>query len=67
MTLRFTPKSFPPLMALCAALTVSACESPATWQLVDNFETTKHLDGWTNIDVDNKTDPFIPNPQVNRI
>ena len=51
---------------LCAAVIITACSGAPTsnWQLVDNFEASTSLNGWTNIDVDNKTDPFIPNPQV---
>ena len=60
------------LHCLCALLMISACtksNSPSSskWQLIDNFEASNTLDSWTNIDVDNKTDPFIPNPQVSVI
>ncbi|MEL7312957.1 MAG: hypothetical protein AAFN07_15685 [Pseudomonadota bacterium] len=36
--------------------------SASPWLLVDDFESG--LDAWTHIDVDNNTDPFVPNPQV---
>ena len=32
------------------------------WYLLDDFEDT--LGGWTFVDTDNQTDPFIPDPQV---
>ncbi|MEM7763065.1 MAG: hypothetical protein AAF290_03230 [Pseudomonadota bacterium] len=35
------------------------------WLLVDNFESG--LNAWTHLDVDNQTDPFVPNPQVAEI
>ena len=37
-------------------------ESP--WLLVDDFESEDALESWTNIDVQNETDPHVPNPQV---
>ena len=40
---------------------------PTRWLLVDNFEAAQALHGWTNIDVQNDTDPFVPNPQISEI
>lgn len=37
------------------------------WVLVDDFETGQTLQGWTNIDVQNDTDPHVPHPQVSVI
>ncbi|MDJ0656771.1 MAG: polysaccharide lyase family 7 protein [Xanthomonadales bacterium] len=37
------------------------------WQLVDDFESNPPLTGWTNIDVQNDTDPHVPNPQVSEV
>ncbi len=37
------------------------------WLMVDNFEAAQTLQGWTNIDVQNDTDPFVPNPQISDI
>lgn len=34
------------------------------WLLVDDFEAGNDLQGWSNVDVENNTDPFVPNPQV---
>ena len=35
------------------------------WLLVDDFESG--LEGWTHIDVENNTDPFVPDPQIAEI
>jgi hypothetical protein len=35
------------------------------WLLVDDFETG--LDQWTHVDVENNTDPYVPDPQVAEI
>jgi len=58
-----------PLAALvCAACTYQSKTDmdgvPTRWLLVDNFEAAQTLQGWTNIDVQNDTDPFVPNPQI---
>lgn len=37
------------------------------WLLIDDFEAGPALEGWTNIDVQNDTDPHVPNPQVSVI
>ena len=47
--------------------TVEKGESRSPWLLVDNFESGDALDGWTNIDVQNDTNPHVPNPQVSEI
>ena len=68
------PRPFLCFSSLYAAIIIAACTnagpsslSSSKWQLVDNFEDAAGLNGWTNIDVDNQTDPFIPNPQVSII
>jgi len=35
-----------------------------TWLKVDNFEQSNPVKDWVKLDLDNNTDPFIPNPQV---
>ena len=35
------------------------------WLLVDNFESG--LEQWTHVDVENNTDPFVPDPQIAEI
>ena len=47
--------------------TIDADESAISWLLVDDFEAAQTLQGWTNIDVQNDTDPFVPNPQISEI
>jgi len=37
-------------------------ERQSTWLLVENFESG--LGRWTHIDVENNTDPFVPDPQI---
>ena len=58
---------------ICAILALAACASEPgvgkdrdddAWLLVDDFESGAALDGWTNIDAQNDTDPHVPNPQV---
>ena len=39
----------------------------SSWRLVDDFETSPVLVGWTNIDVQNDTDPHVPNPQISEV
>jgi hypothetical protein len=57
----------------CILLFCSSCTTPSTtatqngpspWLLVDNFESEDALKSWTNIDVQNETDPHVPDPQV---
>ena len=56
------------VVSMCAACTnqsaVALDGESSGWLLVDDFETTPTLQGWTNIDVQNDTDPFVPNPQI---
>ena len=40
-------------------------ERQTKWVLVDDFESG--LGSWTHIDVENNTDPFVPDPQVAEI
>jgi len=37
------------------------------WRLVSDFEQEEALSDWTNIDVQNETDPFVPNAQVTKL
>jgi len=37
------------------------------WLLIDDFESGSALNNWTNIDVQNDTDPHVPNPQISEI
>lgn len=50
------------LIFIFVAFNSKASESP--WVLVDNFEANQISSLWTNIDTQNETDPFDPNPQV---
>jgi hypothetical protein len=61
---------------LLVVLACSACSNPTTidtdetvisWLLVDDFEAAQTLQGWTNIDVQNDTNPFVPNPQISNV
>ncbi len=54
--------------ASCEFQTITGVkENPLRWVLVDDFEATSGLQGWTNIDVQNDTDPFVRNPQISEI
>ena len=56
------------LCAACANLsTPDATGSPSPWILVDDFESDRPLSDWANIDVQNETNPWVPDPQVTRI
>ena len=35
--------------------------------MIDDFESRDSLSGWTNIDVQNDTNPHVPNPQISEI
>jgi hypothetical protein len=35
--------------------------------LVDDFESEVPLGNWTNIDMQNETDPYVPNPQITEV
>lgn len=59
------------ILILSVILVLTACaDEPATdeeerqsmWLLVDNFESG--LERWTHIDVENNTDPYVPDPQI---
>lgn len=58
-------------LLLCAAceddLVVEAGSSESSWLLIDDFESGDTLEGWTNIDVQNDTDPHVPHPQISEI
>lgn len=48
-----------------AALALAGCGSAGdSWQALDNFQQSETLEGWTNIDVQNETDPFVESPQI---
>ena len=58
---------------LCGLLLCSACANLSStdatgglspWILVDDFESDDPLNNWTNIDVQNETDPRVPDPQI---
>ena len=60
----------------CTVLLCAACTNPSmpdanahrsSWLLVDDFEAERPLRRWTNIDVQNETDPHVPNPQITAI
>ena len=52
----------------CANTSINDTEdSQNGWVLVDDFENGSILEQWTNIDAQNETDPYIPNPQVSEI
>lgn len=57
------------LIAGCAAWTDGAPDDPrerqAAWLLIDDFESG--LEQWTHIDVENNTDPYVPDPQIAEI
>ena len=42
-------------------------DGQASWLLVDDFENHTALEGWTNVDVQNDTDPHVPNPQISDV
>ncbi len=57
------------LLLLCLAActnnsTINLDERQSAWLLVDDFESGPLLNGWTHIDVQNDTDPFLPRPQI---
>jgi hypothetical protein len=60
-------------LAACLLLTWSVCTIPSIavadeeqpeWLLVDDFESEQALVNWTNIDVQNETQPHVPDPQI---
>jgi len=55
-------------LAACTNIsTIQLEESQSTWLLVENFESGSPLDSWSHIDVQNDTDPFVPDPQIAEI
>lgn len=52
--------------ALITALSLSACTG-SDWVLVDDFEQPDAVSDWARLDIDNQTDPFIPDPQISEI
>lgn len=42
-------------------------KTPADWLLIDDFEHSLTLKGWTNVDAQNNTRPFVANPQISEI
>ncbi|MDX1515999.1 MAG: hypothetical protein R3288_04120, partial [Woeseiaceae bacterium] len=42
-------------------------DSASPWLLVDDFESGDTLESWTNIDVQNDTNPHVPDPQISEI
>ncbi len=72
-------KSIPPglrfavfsALLLCTACkdnsTVETADSGSPWLLIDDFESGDALNEWTNIDVQNDTNPRVPNPQISEI
>lgn len=50
--------------SLASQNAVVAADQSSSWMLVDDFESGSSLKGWTNIDLQNETKPFIPNPQI---
>lgn len=68
-----------PKYAIAAVFTLLVCAAcsddssaeagvrDSSWLLIDDFESTQTLEGWTNIDVQNDTDPHVPNPQVSEV
>ncbi|MFK8032267.1 MAG: hypothetical protein AB8G18_18720 [Gammaproteobacteria bacterium] len=56
------------LCTACESLsTANQSSSQSTWLLVDDFESGEFLKDWTNIDVQNDTNPHVPNPQVSEV
>jgi len=56
------------LFAACATRsTPDAKASASPWSLVADFESDRPLKNWTNIDVQNETEPYVPNPQVTQV
>ena len=72
-------KFFPANMSLLIVTAISLCvscahnatskklDNRAPWLLVDDFEERDALKAWTNIDVQNETNPHVANPQISQI
>ncbi|MBT8083885.1 MAG: hypothetical protein KJO19_10590 [Woeseia sp.] len=58
------------VLSFCTACeeesTLAAHGKESAWLLIDDFE-TETLEGWTNIDVQNDTNPHVPDPQISEI
>jgi hypothetical protein len=58
-------------LMLCAACeddsTLATSDGESPWLLIDDFESADVLEGWTNIDVQNDTDPHVPYPQISEV
>lgn len=63
-------------MVFGALLVFSGCTNESTsdidgpqspWLLVDDFESGAVLERWTNIDVQNDTNAYVPSPQISEI
>ena len=61
---------------ICALVFCAACATPSRpdattglspWILIDDFESEDPLRNWTNIDVQNETKPWVPDPQITEI
>lgn len=52
------------LISCRADMAETSTDMPTEWRLVSDFEQEGALKDWTNIDVQNETDPFVPNAQV---
>jgi hypothetical protein len=61
---------------ICVTLLCASCAGTApvdgganrsAWLLVDDFESEDSLEYWTNIDIQNETDPHVPSPQITEI
>jgi len=61
---------------LCVGLACVSCGPNAAettsqpdraWVLVDDFEAAPSLKAWTNLDVQNETNPFVPDPQITEL
>ena len=68
--------AIPSLLVLPALLLSAACEndsmvdagaSGSPWSLIDDFESSDTLEGWTNTDAQNDTNPHVPNPQISEV
>ncbi|WP_409431883.1 hypothetical protein ACJ3XI_06555 [Litorimonas sp. RW-G-Af-16] len=54
-------------LGILVALALMSCASYPRWHVIDDFEASPTLQGWTNIDAQNETVPYIPNPQISKI
>ena len=56
----------PYVLACCVMLGCTTADNSSPWILVDDFESGSGLEprGWTHIDTQNETKPFVPRPQI---